>query len=237
MIAFFTTIGFGASLSLLRVGGPQVVRVLPVLDGRRRGAERRRAGTRGGARPASADGRAGRIGDADRRTGDGPGVRAAVRAGRRARRRDAGGRGGDGRHRRGRTDGRPDRDVPGRAVGCWRSGKAPRRARRIRTAPSSPRTSSRTCCTNPRRSAPAGEDVEAYGLLKALVVILVAMWIGGWVSRGFTAIGAHAAGLHRRHAGRRGDPQLDDVTGCSGCRRSCSTISAASRCRCSSCSR
>lgn len=41
----------------------------------------------------------------------------------------------------------------------------------------------------PAPQAPAGEDVEAYGLLKALVVILVAMWIGGWVSRGFTAIG------------------------------------------------
>jgi len=34
----------------------------------------------------------------------------------------------------------------------------------------------------PAPSAPAGEDVEAYGLLKTLVVILVAMWIGGWIS-------------------------------------------------------
>jgi ESS family glutamate:Na+ symporter len=34
----------------------------------------------------------------------------------------------------------------------------------------------------PAPSAPAGEDVEAYGLLKTLVVILFAMWIGGWVS-------------------------------------------------------
>jgi ESS family glutamate:Na+ symporter len=39
-------------------------------------------------------------------------------------------------------------------------------------------------------AAPAGEDVEAYGLLKALVIILVAMWIGAWVSRGFAALGA-----------------------------------------------
>ena len=36
--------------------------------------------------------------------------------------------------------------------------------------------------------APAGEDVEAYGLLKALVIILVAMWIGDWVSRWFTSM-------------------------------------------------
>jgi ESS family glutamate:Na+ symporter len=34
----------------------------------------------------------------------------------------------------------------------------------------------------PSTAAPAGEDVEAYGLLKTLVVILVAMWLGGWVS-------------------------------------------------------
>jgi glutamate:Na+ symporter, ESS family len=40
----------------------------------------------------------------------------------------------------------------------------------------------------PITQAPAGEDVESYGLLKALVIILVAMWIGDWVSRGFTAM-------------------------------------------------
>src|SRR5262249_33423121 len=32
----------------------------------------------------------------------------------------------------------------------------------------------------PAAQAPAGEDVEAYGLLKTLVITLVAMWIGGW---------------------------------------------------------
>jgi ESS family glutamate:Na+ symporter len=42
----------------------------------------------------------------------------------------------------------------------------------------------------PRPAAPSGEDVEAYGLLKALVIILVAMWIGGWVSKGFATLGA-----------------------------------------------
>jgi ESS family glutamate:Na+ symporter len=43
---------------------------------------------------------------------------------------------------------------------------------------------------DPAAQAPAGEDVEAYGLLKTLVIILVAMWIGSWVSQGFRAIGA-----------------------------------------------
>jgi ESS family glutamate:Na+ symporter len=36
---------------------------------------------------------------------------------------------------------------------------------------------------------PAGEDVEAYSLLKHLVVLLVAVGAGGWVSAGFTAMG------------------------------------------------
>ena len=34
----------------------------------------------------------------------------------------------------------------------------------------------------PAPAAPAGEDVEAYGLLKTLVVILLAVWFGGWIA-------------------------------------------------------
>lgn len=37
--------------------------------------------------------------------------------------------------------------------------------------------------------APAAEDVEAYGLLKSLVAILTAMWAGFWISKGFAAVG------------------------------------------------
>jgi glutamate:Na+ symporter, ESS family len=36
---------------------------------------------------------------------------------------------------------------------------------------------------------PVGEDVESYVLLKNLVVILVAMWAGSWVSTGFSKLG------------------------------------------------
>jgi glutamate:Na+ symporter, ESS family len=36
---------------------------------------------------------------------------------------------------------------------------------------------------------PVGEDEGGYVLLKAVVAILVAMWIGSWVSRGFSALG------------------------------------------------
>jgi ESS family glutamate:Na+ symporter len=41
----------------------------------------------------------------------------------------------------------------------------------------------------PPARAPAGEDVEAYGLLKALVLILVAMWAGSWLTVWFASIG------------------------------------------------
>lgn len=68
----------------------------------------------------------------------------------------------------------------------------------------------------PPARAPAGEDVEAYGLMKHLVAVLVAMWIGGWISRGFAAmnftlpayIGAMLAAATIRN--------LDDVTGLIG---------------------
>jgi ESS family glutamate:Na+ symporter len=41
----------------------------------------------------------------------------------------------------------------------------------------------------PKEVAPVGEDQESYVLLKNLVVLLVAMWIGSWLSRGFAALG------------------------------------------------
>ena len=41
----------------------------------------------------------------------------------------------------------------------------------------------------PAPRAPEGEDVEAYGLLKAVVLILVSMWLGSWLTVWFGAIG------------------------------------------------
>jgi ESS family glutamate:Na+ symporter len=41
----------------------------------------------------------------------------------------------------------------------------------------------------PKKAAPLGEDQESYVLLKNLVVLLVAMWVGSWLSRGFAALG------------------------------------------------
>jgi ESS family glutamate:Na+ symporter len=40
----------------------------------------------------------------------------------------------------------------------------------------------------PASATPAGEDVETYALLKSIVVILVAMWVGSWVSEWFKAM-------------------------------------------------
>ncbi len=61
--------------------------------------------------------------------------------------------------------------------------------------------------------APAGEDGQTYTLLKNLVAVLSAMWAGYWISKGFAAVGATlpayigamlAAALLRN---------IDDVTG------------------------
>jgi hypothetical protein len=41
----------------------------------------------------------------------------------------------------------------------------------------------------PPARAPAGEDVEADGLLKALVLILAAMWAGSWLTIWFASVG------------------------------------------------
>ncbi len=41
----------------------------------------------------------------------------------------------------------------------------------------------------PTAEVPVGEDKESYVLLKNLVVLLVAMWIGSWLSKGFAALG------------------------------------------------
>ncbi len=43
---------------------------------------------------------------------------------------------------------------------------------------------------DPDLVAQAGEDGQTYALLKNLVAVLVAMWAGYWVSKGFSALGA-----------------------------------------------
>jgi ESS family glutamate:Na+ symporter len=45
-------------------------------------------------------------------------------------------------------------------------------------------------------AAPTGEDVESYGLLKSLVLILVAMWVGSWVSNWITTLDLNGNGVN-----------------------------------------
>lgn len=184
MIAFFTTIGFGASLSLLRVGGPAVVlffvlssvmaamqNVIGVgvayalgqhpLMGVLAGSVTLTGGPATGLAFAPLFEEAGVPAAATLAV-------AAAMAGI-----VAGG-------------------LVGGPVATWlltRLGRQPRSVR-ARGAEARAEHVVETHAGEPPSAAPAGEDVEAYGLLKALVLILVAMWLGSIVSAWFVSLGA-----------------------------------------------
>ena len=65
----------------------------------------------------------------------------------------------------------------------------------------------------PSGAAPAREDVGAYALLKAIVAILLAMWVGAWLSQAFATMGltlpAYIGAMLVASVGRN----LDDRTG------------------------
>lgn len=60
---------------------------------------------------------------------------------------------------------------------------------------------------------PAGEDKESYALLKALVIILVAMWAGSWIGAKLTAAGVTLPAYIGAMLVAAGLRNLDDVTG------------------------
>jgi glutamate:Na+ symporter, ESS family len=185
MIAFFTTIGFGASVSLLRKGGPLVLTFLGLstivavgqnvvgvavaqamgqhpLLGVLAGSVTLTGGPATGLAFAPQFEAAGLVGAE-------PFAVAAAMVGI-----IAGG-------------------MIGGPIGTWLIER-----RRLRT-PGAPATGAEApdrvaahvvedAVAEPAPAAPAGEDVEAYGILKAVVVILFAMWIGGLVS---TWVGTH----------------------------------------------
>jgi glutamate:Na+ symporter, ESS family len=68
----------------------------------------------------------------------------------------------------------------------------------------------------PAAATPEGEDVESYALLKALVVILVAMWIGSWVSKWFQSMGITLPAYIGAMLVAAAIRNLDDVTGLIG---------------------
>ncbi len=178
MIAFFTTVGFGASLSLLRIGGPQVLiffafsTVVAVaqnvlgafvaqglgqhpLMGVLAGSVTLTGGPATGLAFAGDFEKAGLAGAATLAVASamvgivGGGLMGGPLGTFLIERRRLGGRGSRG------------------------TGAAP---------PAVAAHVVEEAADEPVPTAPKGEDVEAYGLLKTLVVVLVAMWIGAWVS-------------------------------------------------------
>jgi len=208
MIAFFASIGFGASLSLLRVGGPAVVLFLaastvvavaqnllgaavavalgrPALMGVLAGSVTLTGGPATGLAFAPLFEQAGVTGAATLA------VAAAM-------------------------VGIVSGGLMGGPIGTFLVER-----NRLRTA-AEPRTAAPTTAATdlveeripePQAATPAGEDVSSYALLKAVVALLVALWAGSWISRGFVAlditlpayIGAMLAAAALRN--------LDDLTG------------------------
>ena len=182
MVAFFTTIGFGASLGLLRVGGPAVVlffilstimavgqNVIGVgaayvlgehpLLGVLAGSVTLTGGPATGLAFAPAFEKAGVIGAPTLAV-------AAAMAGIIA----------------GGVIGGPVATRLLRKLGAREGGVRPRGAQAIAANIVEHKM------TEPTQTVPAGEDVESYGLLKALVLILTAMWAGSWLTTYFASI-------------------------------------------------
>jgi ESS family glutamate:Na+ symporter len=183
MIAFFTTIGFGASLSLLKVGGPQVLLYsllctvfaigqnvigalvamavgMPPLFGVLNGSVTLTGGPATGLAFAPAFEAAGVTGAATVAV-------AAAMVGIVS----------------GGLIGGPIGTllIERRRLGRARSGVEQSRRRAAAVVEDQ--------LPEPADATPAGEDREAYALLKALVVILAAMWAGSWVSGRVEAMG------------------------------------------------
>jgi ESS family glutamate:Na+ symporter len=184
MIAFFTSIGFGASLTLLRVGGPAVflffllatvMAVLqnaigagvawilgqPPLLGVLAGSVTLTGGPATGLAFAPLFEQAGVQGAATLA------VAAAM-------------------------VGIVSGGIVGAPLGTWliaRTRTAPSASARAHRRPQVATNIAEDHLPEPAPRAPEGEDVESYALLKAVVLILVAMWIGSWLTVWFASVG------------------------------------------------
>ena len=184
MIAFFTTIGFGASLSLLRVGGPAVVLffILSSVMAVGQNVIGVAAAYALGQHPLM-----GVLAGSVTLTGgpatglafaplfEAAGVPAAATLAVAA-----------------AMAGIVSGGIVGGPVATWLLGRLGRQpvAVRPRGAQAIAEQIVEGKMDDPAPSAPAGEDVEAYGLLKALVLILTAMFLGSWLSTWFVSLGA-----------------------------------------------
>ena len=183
MIAFFTTIGFGASLALLRVGGPAVL-VFFLLSTAMAVAQNAI-----GAGVALALGQPpllGVLAGSVTLTG-GPATGLAFAPLFEA----AGIQGAATLAVAAAMVGIVSGGIVGAPLGTWLIG-------RTRTERATPPARGRVPVASniaedqmaePPLRAPEGEDVEAYGLLKAVVLILVSMWIGSWLTVWFASVG------------------------------------------------
>jgi ESS family glutamate:Na+ symporter len=205
MIAFFTTIGFGASLSLLRSGGPQVLLFLvlctiaavlqnvagaavavltgqPPLFGVLCGSVTLTGG------PATGMAFAPQF-EAAGVTGAGPIAVAASMMG------IVGG------------------GLAGAPIGTMLIERLKRR--RAASEPAAAPAAAGTEAPHPAPSAGAAADtgIDAYLLLKSVAVLLVAMWAGSWVSAGITALGVTLPAYIGAMLVAAAIRNLDDVTG------------------------
>ena len=213
MIAFFTTVGFGASLSLLKVGGPQVIiffllsTVLAVLQNVIGVAL---------ALPLGMHPLFGVLNGSVTLTG-GPATGLAFAP----------------QFEQAGVQGAAAIAVAAAMVGIVSGGLiggpiGTLLIERYRLRRPRPRRPSHRCAARHARrrgaaargggaaKAPAGEDKESYALLKALVIILVAMWMGSWVSARFTALGITLPAYIGAMLVAAGLRNMDDVTGLFG---------------------
>lgn len=65
----------------------------------------------------------------------------------------------------------------------------------------------------PKEEVPVGEDIESYVLLKSVGIILVAMWAGSWVGVGITALGVTLPAYIGAMLVAAALRNLDDATG------------------------
>lgn len=184
MIAFFTTVGFGASVSLLRVGGPQVL-VFLVLSTALAGLQNVLGILL--AAPLGMHPLFGVLNGSVTLTG-GPATGLAFAPAFEA----AGVAGASTVAIAAAMVGIVSGGLIGGPVGTLlierHRLRQPHRAQPTEAPLASHVVEARLDATE-TPAAPPGEDKESYALLKALVVILVAMWLGSGVSRGFAAAG------------------------------------------------
>jgi ESS family glutamate:Na+ symporter len=183
MIAFFTSIGFGASLSLLRVGGPAVALFFVISTVMAVGQNVLGAGAAWllGQNPLMGV----LAGSVTLTGGPATGLAFAPLF------EKAGVPGAATLAVAAAMVGIVSGGVIGGPVGTWLVGRIGARSAKgvPHAAPPLATTIIEEQLPEPTATAPAGEDVESYGLMKALVLILTAMWVGAWLTNGFAAIG------------------------------------------------